>query len=138
MTSSIYSDINKDFQAQYEDSGIFGSILNDLILEGEHAVNNHIEMIISTEVGSRWWFPTFGADLERQLFEPMDSITTQNIYEIVMLAIKYWDPRVSIISDSRITPIYEKNAYEIYLHYSVSQDSTYWEGIFRGMLYSPT
>lgn len=128
QTSIIYSDLNSKF-------GSSGSA--PLLLLNEAAVNSHIAAILNTQPETQWWFPTFGSDLQRRLFEPIDQSTADDIYTIVIVAIDYWEPRISLYPDSGVTAYPDQNLYEVLLHYRMDYDSYPWDGYFRGLLYQP-
>ena len=106
----IYSDVNK---------GFFTNTKGNLnIVENEDSVNTSIENILLTPIGSRLMVPTFAANLEGYLFEPISNITSAKIRGEVLRAITKWDPRI-IIDNINVTPIYDENTYNIYFTYHV-------------------
>lgn len=69
-------------------------------------INQSLYLIFSTEKGSRLNLPTFGSDLEKCKFEPLDDVLLERIKHIIIEDIRTWEPRISLIgiqffSDSR-------------------------------------
>ena len=64
--------------------------------EGETNIREAIQVILKTEEKERINLPSFGAGLQRYLFEP-NTVTTQTlIKDRITKALQLWEPRISL------------------------------------------
>jgi uncharacterized protein len=66
--------------------------------EGDANILESIQVILKTASGERLRLPTFGAGIERTLFEPNTVATRFDISERIRRAVSDWEPRVSVQS----------------------------------------
>tara|TARA_R100001510_G_scaffold57688_1_gene66873 strand:+ start:4424 stop:4804 length:381 start_codon:yes stop_codon:yes gene_type:complete len=64
------------------------------------AVIGSIKNIVNTMLGEKKFQPTFGGNVRRLLFEPVDAITTLKIEDGLKRAIVQFEPRAILISVS--------------------------------------
>jgi hypothetical protein len=64
--------------------------------EGETNVREAIQIILKTEEKERINLPTFGAGLQRYLFEPNTVATQTQIRDRITKVLQLWEPRISI------------------------------------------
>jgi hypothetical protein len=86
------------------------------------AVKNSLRNILRTKKGSRRMLPTFGAQLERFLFEPIDEITARDIGNTILQELAGWDDRIEIININ-VEADYEGMQYNITVTYSIRGSS---------------
>ena len=99
-TPVVYSDIADDFSRDR-----FGD-LN--LVTNEQSVQQAIETLIMTPVGSRKFLPDYGTSIPTLLFEPLDEGTVILIRNEIRRGVKKWEPRVDL-RDVKVVPDYEKN-----------------------------
>ena len=58
-------------------------------------IQQSLRILFTTDLGERLLHPTYGCDLRRYLFEPLNASTTALIKELVRNAILYHEPRIS-------------------------------------------
>ncbi len=64
----------------YSDVSLFAGTSSDAeLVFNEHSINQNILLIATTPRGSKWWRPEIGSNLHQYLFDPVDSITADNI-----------------------------------------------------------
>lgn len=104
----IYSDINSVNPASQP------------LLVDVDSVYQSLFNLFNTRPGQRIFLPEFGFELEDELFEVIDDITTVAVFRKVNEAITRWEGRV-IIDTSRtvVTPVPDKNTYELELYFSI-------------------
>jgi len=64
--------------------------------EGDTNVREAIQIILKTEEKERLNLPTFGAGLQRYLFEPNNVATQTQIGDRITKALQLWEPRISV------------------------------------------
>jgi phage baseplate assembly protein W len=64
--------------------------------EGERNIREAIQIVLKTEEKERINLPTFGAGLQRYLFEPNTVATQSQIKDRITAALQLWEPRISI------------------------------------------
>lgn len=115
----IYSDI--DIGLERATSGKYaGDIIKHI---DENAVKQSLINILTTKKGDRRMYPTFGASLEKFLFEPIDKITADAIADLIINEITYWDSRV-VFEKVHVNANHDINQYEINIHYYISMEES--------------
>jgi phage baseplate assembly protein W len=64
--------------------------------EGEANIREAIQIILRTEERERINLPSFGAGLQRYLFEPNTVTTRFQIQDRITRALQTWEPRISV------------------------------------------
>lgn len=64
--------------------------------EGEINIREMIQVILRTQERERLNLPTFGAGLQRYLFEPNNVATRFQIQDRITKALQLWEPRISL------------------------------------------
>lgn len=73
------------------------------------AINNAIRNILFTPRGSLPGKPTFGSDLHKVLFSPLDSITENIMKRYIQEALRDWEKRIIVNSVAvKAVPEYNK------------------------------
>lgn len=112
----LFSDMYTNFVVHPE--------LHDLVTKkNEEAIKQAIINLLFTNKYERPFNPTFGSNLKKYLFEPINSVTTSSIENEIRSCIENYEPRVKII-DLVATPYEEKNAYAITLTFYIINSST--------------
>jgi hypothetical protein len=65
--------------------------------EGEQNIREAIQIILQTEEKERLNLPTFGAGLQKFLFEPNTVVTQTQIKDRITKALQLWEPRISLV-----------------------------------------
>ncbi|MGZ4117646.1 MAG: GPW/gp25 family protein, partial [Bacteroidia bacterium] len=66
------------------------------MLEAELDIQSSLGIILSTTVGERIMQPDFGCNLEKLIFEPLDTTFSTYITQLIRNAILYFEPRVTL------------------------------------------
>jgi phage baseplate assembly protein W len=101
-------DFLKDIQASYD----------------EEAVKNSVKNIFLTSPGDKILNPTFGIDLKRFLFEPIDDFISQIIKDEIETKLPIMEPRL-VVDDVKVDADEDENQYNIYLKIDVPTLSIY-------------
>ncbi len=66
------------------------------MISDEVDINSSLEILLSTDLGERIMQPTYGCDLRRLLFEPLDTSLKAYIKNLIKTAILYFEPRIRL------------------------------------------
>ena len=91
------------------------------MLQGNAAVRQAIQMLLSTAPGERVMRPGYGCDLQRLVFAPNDDTTAGLAIHYVRQAIERWEPRVEILSLDAGRNLEWPNVLDIQLEYRVRE-----------------
>jgi hypothetical protein len=67
---------------------------------GAQNVRESIQILLSTRLGERLMYPTYGSSLRSYLFAPNNAATQKSIEEAIQSALKQWEPRITVNSIS--------------------------------------
>ena len=109
-TLNVYSDIDINLSKQTD-----GDVKKFTDLD---AVKQSLINILTTKKGNRRMYPTFGASIERYLFEPMDKFTAERIGNTMLEEIEIWDSRIDI-DTINIHANYDAGQYEVNIVYGI-------------------
>ena len=101
-------DFLKDVQASYD----------------AEAIKNSITNIFLTSPGDKLLNPTFGIDLKRFLFEPVDDFISEIIRDDIETKLPLMEPRV-VVDEVEVDPDEDENQYNISLRIDVPTLSLY-------------
>jgi phage baseplate assembly protein W len=71
------------------------------IISNEDDIRSSLEILLSTRIGERILQPTYGCDLSKLLFEPIDESLVAYLKDLINDAILYHEPRI-ILNDVSI------------------------------------
>ena len=60
----------------------------------EDDIKSSLEILLSTRVGERVMQPKYGCNMDRLLFEPLDTTLQAYMKDLIKTAILYFEPRV--------------------------------------------
>ena len=99
-----------------------------MIADGED-VRSSLEILFSTAVGERIMQPTYGCDLKKLLFEPLDTALKAYIADLLKTAILYHEPRIQL-DDVELVAVPEQGRIDIYLDYTVRATNSRYNFVF--------
>lgn len=109
--NQIYSDFLNDLTPH--------PVIKDIVrYTNEAAINRSIRNLLSTNRGERLYQPDVGSDINRLLFEPMDTTIADLISVAVRDTIARYEPRAKILNIETLV-IPEQNAYTINIFYLI-------------------
>jgi phage baseplate assembly protein W len=84
------------------------------------AVNNSIENILSTPIGSRPMQRDYGSQLYYFLMEPIDAKTEEDIRVSIIQALAKWEPRILIDKkQTSVTKLLDNSGYDVQVFYQL-------------------
>jgi phage baseplate assembly protein W len=107
--TKLYSDIDFAFTKK--------PVTNDVALSYDaQAVIRSIRNLLLTNHYERLWNPDLGSNLNDLLFELMTPMTASSLEREVKIIIQNYEPRATI-HEIIVSPLPDKNAYNIYLSF---------------------
>jgi len=105
---SIYSDLNSI------------NPTNKSLLTDAESVYQSLYNIFSTTPGERDFLEEFGFELEDELFEFVDDVTSLEIFRRVLEAVQRWEQRVIVDkANTKITAYPDENKFVLELYFSL-------------------
>jgi phage baseplate assembly protein W len=114
--SKIYSDLDLTFNRL--------PVTNDVALSyDEKSVIRSVRNLLLTNFYDRLFQPEIGSNLNKLLFENVDSLTASLLQNEIINVIKNYEPRASI-NDINVTPNEDNNTYSVSLSFFIGNNST--------------
>lgn len=108
-TEPVFSDIPLNFNAH--------PITGDIAPVGDvRSVKNALINLLYTPIGTKPFYPEFGTNLEKYLFEPADQLTESEINEEIAATIEKFEPRVKLIA---VESSMEENGIDIKIEFFI-------------------
>jgi phage baseplate assembly protein W len=112
----IYSDLDLTFNRT--------PVKNDIAISyDDQAVIRSVRNLLLTNFYERPFQPNLGSNINKLLFEPVNSLTSGNLKEDIRNVITNYETRVSI-DEIVVTPNEDENAYNITLQFYIGNNTT--------------
>ena len=110
-TTLSYRDINITFKKH--------PVTNDVVVSKDaSAIKQAIVNLLLTNKGERLMNPTYGSDIRKYLFEPLDYGTSYLIKGNIESTISKFEPRISVLRIS-CKPNYDDNGFDVEMTYRI-------------------
>jgi len=93
------------------------------MLSEEEDIQSSLEILRSTRVGERVMQPKYGCNMDRLLFEPLDTTLQAYMKDLIRTAILYFEPRI-ILNDVVLEPDVLEGRILIKIDYTVATTNT--------------
>src|SRR3954464_4695108 len=93
------------------------------MIAGEDDIRSSLRVLLSTTVGERRMQPKYGCNLQKLMFEPLDTTLTTYIKKLIRTAVLYFEPRI-ILEDVVLEPASLEGRIDIALTYTVATTNT--------------
>ncbi len=93
------------------------------MLDDEADIKSSLEVLLSTRVGERVMQPKYGCNMDRLVFEPLNTALQAYMKDLIMTAILYFEPRI-ILNDVTLLPNQEEGRIDITIDYTVATTNT--------------
>lgn len=112
MSSRIFTDLDFGFTKH--------PITKDVGLKTrENAIIQSVKSLVMTNYNERLFNPSFGSNVNRMLFEPVDPISASIINKEIVNVIKNFEPRVRI-DKVTVVPIQSEDGYNVTVKFYVN------------------
>ena len=93
------------------------------MISDEEDIKSSLAILLGTNIGERIMQPSFGCDLTKLLYEPLDTSLKAYVKDLIEDAILYHEPRI-ILNEVDIETIEDEGIIEITLDYTVAATNT--------------
>lgn len=93
------------------------------MLSNEADIQSSLEILLSTRVGERVMQPKYGCNMDRLLFEPLDTTLQAYMKDLIRTAILYFEPRI-ILNEVVLEPDVLEGRILIKIDYTVATTNT--------------
>lgn len=109
--SKEFKDISMSFQVN--------PLTYDLIgIKNETAIARSVRNLVLTIQGERFFDQNLGSNVNRLLFENVDTLTATSIQDEIRTTINNYEPRVDLRS-VKVNPNYDQNQFDIIITYDI-------------------
>lgn len=137
--TSTYRDLADVFEmksTKSQNQFLGDSLSKDLSTDVDYkAISNSLQNIFNTSPGEKILNPAFGADLKRYLFEPIDETTAEVVGNVIVKAIKLYEPRVTL-ENVQVIARPDDNEYIINIYLKIPSLKSNKSATFSGTLSS--
>ena len=110
-TTLSFKDLNITFKKH--------PVTNDIVVSKDaSAIKQAIVNLLLTNKGERLMNPTYGSDIRKYLFEPLDYGTSYLIKGNIESTISKFEPRISVLRIS-CKPNYDDNGFDVEMTYRI-------------------
>ena len=110
-TTLSYKDINITFKKH--------PVTDDIVVSKDaSAIKQAIVNLLLTNKGERLMNPTYGSDIRKYLFEPLDFGTAGTIKDEIVRTLRNYEPRVTI-DECVVEPNIASNGFDVRLDFQV-------------------
>ena len=93
------------------------------MISDEEDIRSSLEILLSTQVGERVMQPKYGCNLDRLVFEPLDTSLQAYMKDLIRTAILYFEARI-ILDDVKLEPLPLEGRIDIHIDYTVAATNT--------------
>jgi hypothetical protein len=100
-------------------NAVFNLRSQKILLINKYAVENEINNILQTPIGSEPWEPQFGCNWELELFDNPTDVSGWRIANSITSAIRKWMSTTIIIGRTAVLPQYYQGFYSVDMPYII-------------------
>ena len=93
------------------------------MLSDEYDIQSSLEILLSTRVGERVMQPKYGCNMEKLLFEPLDTTLQAYMKDLIRTAILYFEPRI-ILENVTLEPVVNEGRININIEFTIATTNT--------------
>ena len=99
------------------------------LTSGAVDIDRSLQILLSTYVGERVMQPKYGCNLDRLLFEPIDTSLQAYMRDLIRTAILYFEPRI-LLDGVVLIPVPTEGRIDITLTYTVATTNTRYNYVY--------
>ena len=97
--------------------------------DGVEDIERSLEILLSTRVGERVMQTRYGCNVDRLLFEPLDSGLQAYLFDLIRTAVLYFEPRI-VLDRLSLAPLPLEGRLDITLEYTVATTNTRYNFVY--------
>jgi hypothetical protein len=122
MATSTLTKISREF-SDLDLNFTIHPVKSDLnIFKNEKAIINAVKNIILTNHYEKPFFPEFGSNVRKMLFENVDILTTAALQNEIIQCLTNFEPRIKIISVV-VSPNLDENSFDVKMQFYITNIS---------------
>lgn len=94
------------------------------MISDEEDIRSSLEILLTTRIGERIMQPTYGCEMTKLIFEPIDATLITYIKDLVNDAILYHEPRIVLNSMDVVEADPSGGLVEVHLEYTITATNT--------------
>jgi phage baseplate assembly protein W len=94
------------------------------MISNEEDIKSSLKILLSTRIGERIMQPTYGCEMTKLLFEPIDTTLKTYIKDLINDAILYHEPRIILNDLDIINANLESGLVEVIIDYTIISTNT--------------
>ncbi|MCK5705601.1 MAG: GPW/gp25 family protein [Cyclobacteriaceae bacterium] len=102
---------------------------SNAMTSGREDIENSLKILLTTKVGERIMQPRYGCNMDKLVFEPLDSTLQAYMKDLIETAILYFEPRI-ILNSVILTPVYNEGKIEIMIDYTIAGTNTRYNYVY--------
>jgi phage baseplate assembly protein W len=99
------------------------------MIADEEDIRSSLEILFCTGIGERIMQPTYGCDLKKLLFEPLDTGLKAYVEDLITTAILYHEPRIRL-DDVTLTAMPNEGRIDIVLDYTIRTSNSRYNFVY--------
>ena len=99
------------------------------LIRDEDDIRSSLRILLTTTVGERRMQPRYGCNLQKLVFEPVDTTLTTYITDLIRTAILYFEPRI-VLDELSLEPKPNEGRIDIHLLYTIPATNTRYNFVF--------
>ena len=99
------------------------------LVSDEEDIRSSLRILLSTTIGERRMQPKYGCNMQKLVFEPVDTALTTYISDLIRTAILYFEPRI-ILDNVMLVPTPLEGRIDIHLTYAVATTNTRYNYVY--------
>jgi|SRR5690606_2036242 len=96
---------------------------------GREDIENSLHILLTTHVGERVMQPRYGCNMDKLVFEPLDTTLHAYMKDLIETAILYFEPRI-ILNSVKLQPVVMEGKIEILIDYTIAGTNTRYNFVY--------
>lgn len=102
---------------------------SNLMNTGRENIESSLRILLTTKVGERVMQPRYGCNMDKLIFEPLDTTLQAYMKDLIETAILYFEPRI-ILNSVNLEPVVNEGKIEIVIDYTIAGTNTRYNYVY--------
>jgi len=100
-----------------------------LMTSDQEDIEKSLHILLTTGIGERIMQPRYGCNMDRLLFEPLDTTMQAYMEDIVRTAVLYFEPRI-ILNSVVLVPLTQEGRIDIMVDYLITGNNSRYNFVY--------